>query len=280
MKALKVFGAMIGIGCTCLMVACGNHQVEILMHNKGTLANSVQIAKDVCGNELDFSKDFLYGKYNEVYVRHTTGFYADNQNNPELFTASKEFVGEYAEPNYEWGKIDKTVTSDIFTFFTGYTQMQVYIATNSATPIEQRLELKDVKLKGILKYVDNTVNTNSYYGVNETEGDIFFYPFPQSMGDFPFIDVASSTSYPIIIAGSRSDFACAADTVRMLLGNILSNTMNLNNIETSTVKKMFENSDLIEAEIMFGNLAMQYNYDAPTKCHSIVIDEIRKLNDY
>lgn len=280
MKALKVFGAIIGIGCTCLMVACGNHQMEILMHNKGTLADSVQIAKDVCGNALDFSEDFLYGKYNEVYTRPTTGFYADNQDNPELFTVSKEFMGEYAEPSYQWSKIDKTVTSDIFTFFTSYTQMQVHTTTHSATPIEQRLELKKIKLKGILKYIENTGNTDSYYGANETEGDVFFYPLPQSMGDFPFIDVQSSSSYPVIIAGNRSDFVCAADTVKILLGNILSNTMKLNNIEISTIKKMFENSDLIEAEIVFSNLAMQYNYDAPTKCHSVVIDKISKIKDY
>ena len=236
------------------------------------------VVLDIAGEELDLSGDFLYGQYGEVYVRHTTGFYRDNREHPGQF-ADGAFTGEYAGQE-EWSRISRDTPAESYTFSTGYAQQQVSVQAGTAAPVQQSLMLEDVTLRGFLRCAGSTVNTGSAYGENETEGDLYFYPDPRTMGDFPFIDYGSGVNYPRVIAGEQSGFLCAADTQKILLGNLTAGEYHIRGLSDGEVAALFASSDLIEAEVCFRTLSMQYNQDAPTRYHSVVVETIRRLGDY
>ena len=232
--------------------------------------------RDITGEELDLTGDFLYARYNEVYARTTTGFYTDNRSAPDQFDSEGTYTGGWQLPDeVVWRLLTREAPPEGYSLSSGYSQQQVNAAAGTAVPVEQRVELTDVTLTGVLRLVETGRDTGSIYGMNEAPGDLFFYPYPESMGDFPFIDYGSSVTYPLTVAGERTDFSFAADTPRIWLGNLDEDTLRYPSAAAGEVRALFAGSDLIEATVAFRQLSISYTRDAPPS-YTSVIDSLEK----
>lgn len=73
----------------------------------------------------------------------------------------------------------------------------------------------EVTLKGLIRRVQETPDFEV-----ETKGDLFFYPFPESLGDMPLIlDESQGVAYWRIFEQNDKDFCFIADTPVLFLGN-------------------------------------------------------------
>lgn len=216
-----------------------------------------------------------------AYGRKTVGFFHDTVKTPEDFDENKNYIGKEQIPleTIEYLPYKSYTNREQFGITVADCPIVVNSDGTSEPPYYQKLMVTDVKLKGVLRLVSTDDVTGSAYAFNEWAGDVFFYPYPETMGDFPFIDVGGNYT-PLAIEGERSDYTALADTVRIHVGNLnKKGSFDLKEgLTAEDVAALFENSDLVEGEVAFHLISMEYNYDAPTVFETRV-SAIEKIGD-
>ena len=235
---------------------------------------------DLAGEVLDLSGSFYYGQYGEVYGRVTSGFYTDNRTEPAAFTAGGDYVGDWKLSDVAVKKYKADAAIGSFRLSSGgtFSLQEASTERGTASPVYQAVRLDDVRLTGVLRLVETTSNTGNFYAENEFAGDLFFYPYPDSLGEIPFIDCDPLGYYPKTAAGERTDFAFAADTLRIDLGNFDRGTVQVAEGAPEDLHSLFAESDFVEAAIEFQYFQMNYTYDAPIE-YSCIIGSVEKNGD-
>lgn len=167
-----------------------------------------------------------YGTFattNLSYLRKTTGVFYDSTNNAELFDiAAMDFTGTRIDQNsVEWVAVKSgdtfgtlTVDKAEINFF----KTQVY--DNDGKEVEGEFEYpifsSTVSFTGTTTLTGYAIQfVADEYGIDA--GDIYFYPDPATMGDYPLI--GSSYSIGANYYTPDASFGAYGDTVAIHLGN-------------------------------------------------------------
>lgn len=273
--------------CLAVLVSCSSQvkEVDLVVEERPPEA-AVKNEKepmlrftDILGKEysmedsVDVLQPFVYG-------RRTSGYFVDNVTNPELFDA-EGFHGSWEAQGveYQWKHYSQSQKTEDEGFTIGYAEVcnRVYPDGTTEIPEQQSLWLSSVKLKGILHYATEDRDYGSAYALNERKGEVFFYPYPEDMGDFPFIELGGFSGdgkqstggfAPLLIRGAKSDYQAWADTVRL----------QVTDLSQEQIQELFADSDLIEAEVLFDRLKMEYAYCMPLTSETVTAS-VEKIAD-
>ena len=264
MKYVSFLLAMAFFLCSC----AGTAEEEVTMPEEVTTEvvreeeKAALVVTDFRGEEIEFEKGFTLA-LDYVYGRKTSGFFYDNVSNPELFDAEGNFTGDKMlnDSEFVWGTYPTGRNFQEFLIWESLAKSYVNKDKEAYRPHYQKTMMEGPKLKCILRYVSTTNNTGNYYAHNEWEGDVVFYPYPESMGYFPMIGL---TDWPeaLVIQGERSNYSAVADCPEIKLGNVKKSNLNLQNMELADVEALFSGSDLVEVEIDFYHLEMAWVEEA------------------
>lgn len=205
-----------------------------------------------------------------VYARPTTGLFVDNLSSPQLFN-EEGYTGDRTavEKDSMW----KTYLSNQNSNFENFTvdramcAVKVYKDGSAEPPSEQWLELSDVKLKGILRLVTEFDGSPNSYALNYNVGEVYFYPYPENMGEFPML--FDGTYSPLLIRGEKTSYQAWADTQRI----------KVTDLTEEQLSDIFADSDLAEAEINFSKLKFMYSSDFPNYSETSIetVNKIKAL---
>lgn len=256
-KFLTLFLAM-----SLLLSSCASAPKEVELEVAEPEDLPALVVTDFRGEEMVFDDGFTLA-LDYVYGRKTSGFFYDSVNEPELFDDEGNFTGDKMlnDGEFIWGMYPTNRNFHEFRIWQSEAKSYVTKEGEAYRPHYQKTSIDEIKLKGILRYVSTDNYTGNYYAHNEWEGDLIFYPYPETMGSFPMIDL---TAWPeaLTIKGERSDYSSVADCPRISLGNLKKETLNLLNMELSDVEALFSDSDLIDVEIDFFEMGMAWVEEA------------------
>lgn len=283
MKKLPIFCIL------CLMLAAcsaGTAEVQPPAEPSEAEPSVQQEAKPFCykdafgkeysaANELEIFQRFTYG-------RKSSGYFVDNRSHPELFD-EEGFHGDREAPEvvYEWRRYQAHKNEEDWLFQVGDASSVLWV--NGEGELlglrEQRMTLSGVNLTGILRWVTETDARGSAYALNYFEGELYFYPDPAAMGDFPMMildDSQRDLDYshtsggfaPLRIYGSRSSYQAWADTLRI----------KVDPLPQEELEALFADSDLIEVEIALDQVDFLHAPDFPLYSRAQV-ESLVKLGD-
>lgn len=255
---LKIAGTFLLL---CLLPACTSVREE---------KQPLLIVTDFTGEEISLPSSFTL-TLPGFYGRKTTGLFADNRTQPELFEETKLYQEKKLEQsNIHWQRYSSESNFQNFELFSAESSVVVDREYKSSKPVSQNALLLNLPLTGILRLVEQDFEPESAYAYREKKGDLIFYPYPNRLGDFPFSDLEDDVveangkqgiKYPLYISGNHSDYQAIADTVRIPLGNI--NDKILSERLPETMEQLFARGDLIEAEIVLNSLEIEYSIESP-----------------
>lgn len=271
------------VAVLCCLTACGSVE-QIQEPNK-----PIESEQDAALFEYTDLMGDQYSKENEleivqrfVYARKSSGYFVDSVSYPNLF-AEDGFQGEreVAGVQYEWKRYfpSSNITYDNFRIHQAASILSINKDGMTENLREQYLNLNDVSLKGILKLTTEFEGSNNSYGLNYNAGDIYFFPYPDIMGEFPMLILEypdKSYKYkdeaggyaPLLISAEKSDYQAWADTVRI----------KIDDLSDEQIAELFKESDLIEVNVNFSQLEFLHMDEFPLYS-SAKIETIRKSAD-
>lgn len=225
---------------------------------------------DFTGESIQI-EDLLCIKNNYVYARKTSGLFIDNKTNPDAFDDNGKYIltlDQNQQP--QWYKYSSNRNFENFRLNSAMSEVVIENNYQGNSPHYQKVYLQDVVLNGILKYCTESVQTGNQYAMNYQKGDLIFYPYPNSLGDFPFIDV-DYIHTPLEIQSTSSNYSAVADTIPIKLGNLDMNTIvfsDSSSLNSNNISDFYTGNDLVDVEIHLSKLVLEYNYDAPVQCEA------------
>ncbi len=228
-----------------------------------------------------------------IVARATTGYFADNRAVPEgaAYLANLELLEErlyYTEDEYglHIGSFISVEPEDWKVLEQGYQGETFYLETaqsnqpDDSEPPHQKAMYSQVELCGILQLAEVDWLTGEVYAEGSRVGNLFFFPYPGAMGDFPLIDMDGGLQQPKVIQSRRTNYIAAADTVRIKIGNFAEGSIHLEGgLTTEDILSMFTTSDLVQCKVTFSKLSAIYVYQSPVMWEATVssITEIAPL---
>ncbi len=223
---------------------------------------------DFTGETIKIEDQFCI-KNNYVYARKTSGLFTDNKTNPDAFDNNEKYIltlDKNQQP--QWYKFTSNRNFNNFRINSAMSEVVIDNSYHGSSPRYQKVYLQDVVLNGILKYCTENVQIGNQYSSNYQKGDLIFYPYPNSLGDFPFIDV-NYINLPLEIKSTSTNYSAVADTIPINLGNLETNNIVFSDslsLNSKIITNYFVDSDLIDVEIHLSELILEYNCDAPILC--------------
>lgn len=267
MKSIKLFSVILVLSLLMGCVQSENQENTSSVHEVAVKENYLSYT-DFLGKERTMQEEIeLLHRF--VYARRTTGLFVDNLTSPQLFN-EEGYVGDQTavEEDSMWKTYLSSTNNDYenFTVDSAMCAVKVYKDGSAEPPSEQWLELSDVKLKGILRLVTEFDGSPNSYALNYNVGDIYFYPYPENMGEFPML--FDGTYSPLLIRGEKVPYKAWTDTQRI----------KITDLTEEQILNIFDYSDLAEVEIIFSELKFMYSSDFPNYSETTT-DTICKLKD-
>lgn len=255
-------------------IGCGKQQDDQLKLEEET-GYSIT---DFTGETLELLDYHIVTNY--AYGRKTTGLWIDNISSPNSFSQDGAYEGEPIDQQlFDWEHYTVNFpASTNYSIIRSWTVFPVEGGKiNRDTPIQQNIIFRSIKLKGVMRMAQEDM-TGDFYSWQEKQGDIYFYPYPDEMGNFPIIDLGTWGSEWMKIAGEKTDYCAVADTVKIYLGNI-NDLQSREDFAKEAGEAIFSNSDLVEVDIALGNVEFGYIEESPVLGKAQYINQIKKIKD-